>query len=131
MPDDDQAVVDGRGRAMLTDLSNAMVKFFKEQFGRGPTRVRSDWAGPDTLVCKLWDTFTPAERAMAAMGEHTRLRETRLFFQTASEDEIRGLVERITGRRVVGFISGTDTGADLSVEVFVLEPAEVPPAPAH
>ncbi len=125
MTGDDQ-VVDPRGRAMLTELSNAMVKFFKEQFGRGPTRVRSDWAGPDTLVCKLWETFTPAERAMASMGEHTRLRETRLFFQTASEDEIRGLVERITGRRVVGFISGTDTGADLSVEVFVLESAASP-----
>jgi uncharacterized protein YbcI len=119
---------EGNG-GVLTDLSNAMVRFFKEQFGRGPTRVRSDWAGSDTLICRLWETLTPAERNMAAMGEHTRLRETRLWFQTASEDEIRRLVEGITGRRVVGFMSGIDTTADLAVEVFVLEPAVLPPAP--
>ena len=126
----DEHAGDGRGTGVLTDLSNALVRFFKDQFGRGPTRVRSDWAGPDTVVCRLWETFTPAERNMAAMGEHTRLRETRLWFQTASEDEIRRLVEEITGRHVVGFISGIDTAADLAVEVFVLEPAAVPPAPS-
>jgi uncharacterized protein YbcI len=126
----DEHAGDGRAGGVLTDLSNAMVRFFKDQFGRGPTRVRSDWAGPDTVVCRLWETFTPAERNMAAMGEHTRLRETRLWFQTASENEIRAMVERITGRHVIGFISGTDTGADLSVEVFVLEPVPAPPASA-
>jgi uncharacterized protein YbcI len=120
---------EGNGGGVLTDLSNAMVRFFKEQFGRGPTRVRSDWAGSDTLICRLWETLTPAERNMAAMGEHTRLRETRLWFQTASENEIRRLVEGITGRKVVGFMSGIDTSADLAVEVFVLEPAALPPAP--
>ena len=118
-----------RGGQVLTDVSNALVRYFKEQFGRGPTRVRSDWAGPDTLVCRLWETFTPAERNLAAMGEHQRLRETRLFFQFASEGEIRSLIEGIVGRPVVGFVSGVDTDADLAVEVFVLAPvAEALPA---
>jgi hypothetical protein len=43
------------------------------------------------------------------MGEHQRLRETRLFFQHAREPDFRGNVERITGRRVRGCLSGTDT----------------------
>jgi uncharacterized protein YbcI len=118
----DERASDIRGGGVLTDLSNALVRLFKEQFGRGPTRVRSDWAGPDTVVCRLWNTFTPAERRLAAMGEHQRLRETRLFFQYASEVEIRSIVEGVTGRRMVGFISGIDTVADLAAEVFVLEP---------
>jgi uncharacterized protein YbcI len=125
----DEHAANGGGGPLLTELSNAMVRFFKDQFGRGPTKVRTDWAGPDTLVCRLWETFTPAERNMVAMGEHARLRETRLWFQTATEKEIRSLVHRITGRRVVGFTSGIDTVADLAIEVFVLEPSVLPPAP--
>lgn len=106
----------------LQRFSSAMVRIHKEQFGRGPTRARSSWAGPNTLLCELWDTFTPAERTMVAMGEHQRLRDVRLFFQHATEEQFRAAVEEIFGRRVRAFVSGTDTKADLSVEVFVLEP---------
>jgi hypothetical protein len=33
----------------------------KEQFGRGPTRVRSHFAGPDALLCVMDDALLPAE----------------------------------------------------------------------
>ena len=59
---------------------------------------------------------------MVEMGEHQRLRDPRLFFQHAREDDFRAAVERVTGRRVRGFLSGTDTTEDLSCEVFYLEP---------
>jgi uncharacterized protein YbcI len=98
-----------------------MVQLYKRVFGRGPRRARTHFAGPDTLICTLEDSFTPAERAMAEMGEHQRLRETRLMFQHAREGDFRETVERITGRRVRGFISGTDTHEDVSCEVFYLE----------
>lgn len=106
----------------LSRLSTAMVALYKEQFGRGPQHTRSNWAGPDTLLCQLWSTLTPAERSLAAMGEHQRLRETRMMFQHASEAELRGTVERIFGRSVRAFISGMDTYQDVAVEVFILEP---------
>jgi hypothetical protein len=32
-------------------------------------------------------------------------------------------VERLTERKVIKFLSGTSTSADVSVELFVLEPA--------
>ena len=35
---------------------------------------------------------------MVEMGEHRRLRDTRMFFQYASEDEFIGTVERTVGR---------------------------------
>ena len=108
----------------LAELSRAMVKLYKEQFGRGPTRSRSNWAGPDTLVCQLWETLTPAERNMAAMGEHARLRDVRLFFQHATEPQFRAAVETIFGRRVRAFVSGMDTQEDVSMEIFVLHPAD-------
>jgi Na+-translocating membrane potential-generating system (MpsC) len=43
----------------LLEISNEMVRIYKEQFGRGPTKVRTNYAGPDTLVCLLEHTFTP------------------------------------------------------------------------
>ena len=107
--------------SMLKDVSNAMVALFKEQFGRGPTKARSDFANEDTLICVLENSFTPAEKNMVRLGEHQRLRDVRLFFQHASEPEFRSTVERIVGRPVRAYTSAIDTDADLCVEVFIFE----------
>ena len=107
----------------LMDVSNAMVKLHKEQFGRGPTRARTHWAGPDGLMCVLEGTLTPAERNLVAMGEHQRLRDTRMFFQYATVREFCEPVEQITGRRIRSFHSSIDTAVDgLSVETFLFYP---------
>jgi uncharacterized protein YbcI len=106
----------------LQELSNAMVQIYKEQFGRGPTKARTQYAGPDTLVATLENSLTPAERSMLAADEHQRVREIRMFFQHASEREFVDAVEQITGRKVRGFVSGTDTDQDISSEIFYLEP---------
>ena len=115
---------DVRGR-VLQDLANEMVKLFKDQFGRGPTRARAYWTSEDVITVTLEDTFTPAERNLAQMGEHQRLRDMRAFFQYSSVDEFCEPVERLTGRRVRAFISGIDTAVDgLAVETFVLHPPD-------
>ena len=106
----------------MQELSNAMVRLYKEQFGRGPTRARSHWAGPDVIVSSLEDSLTPAERRLAELGEHQRLRDVRLFFQYSSEQEFRRTVEEISGRKVWAFVSGMDTQQDVAAEVFYLEP---------
>ncbi len=108
---------------VLTEVSSTMIRLFKDQFGRGPTSARTYWAGPDVLTCILEDTLTPAERNLVKLGEHQRLRDTRLYFQYASVAEFCGPVEEITGRTVRAFHSSTDTEAGgQSVEVFVLHP---------
>ena len=104
-------------------ISNEMVRIYKEQFGRGPTRTKTSWCGPDVITVLLEDTLTPAEKNLIRMGEHQRLRDLRLFFQYASVREFCEPVERLTGRTVRGFISGIDTEADgLATEIFILHP---------
>jgi uncharacterized protein YbcI len=115
-------LADQDGNNSLAMISREMVRIYKDQFGRGPNKVRSHYAGPDVLVCILENTFTPAERSLQAMGEHQRLRDTRIFFQYASTAEFTEAVERVTGRRVKSFISGIDTNTDIACELFVLEP---------
>jgi uncharacterized protein YbcI len=106
----------------LQEITNAMVRLYKELFGRGPTKARTNYAGPDTLVATIENSLTAAERKMLELDEDQRVREIRMFFQHASRVEFTGTVEEITGRKVWAFVSGMDTHRDVSSEVFYLEP---------
>lgn len=110
-------------RSVTQEVSKEMVRLYKDYFGRGPTKVRTDWASSDTLITTLEDTLTLAEQNMVRMGEHQRLRDTRMFFQHATVREFCEPVERITGRKVRSFVSGMDTEVEgLSIEAFMLHP---------
>jgi uncharacterized protein YbcI len=113
---------DQRQQSVLSEISREMVRLYKEQFGRGPTRARTSFAGPDLVITTLEETFTPAEQRLADMGEHQRLRDTRLYFQYATDEDFRSVIERILGRPVRAFNSAIDTRVDVCVEVFHLEP---------
>jgi uncharacterized protein YbcI len=114
------AAAEGRD-SVRAEISRQMVRIYKEQFGRGPTKVRTDFAGPDVVVTTLENSFTPAELRLIEMGEHQRMRDTRLYFQHATEALFKETVEGILGRKVRAFLSGLDTTADVSAEVFYLE----------
>jgi uncharacterized protein YbcI len=110
-------------QSVLMAISNEMVRVYKERFGRGPTKTRTHWVGPDVIAVLLEDTLTPVERSLAAMGEHQRLRDLRTFFQYATVPEFCEPIERLTGRKVRAFISGIDTEVDgASTEMFFLHP---------
>src|SRR3954453_10142836 len=123
---DQGAEHEGHDGHMLSALSNEMVALYKTQLGRGPTKVRSHWAGPDALLVTLEDSLTPAEQRLVDMGEHGRLRDTRTFFQYATAADFIEVAERLTNRRVRAFVSGIDTTEDVSSEVFYFE-SEVEP----
>jgi uncharacterized protein YbcI len=107
----------------LQAVSNAMVRLHKEQFGRGPTNARSYFAGPDTLVCTLEDALLPAERTMVDMGEHHRVRESRMFLQVASQEQFVGAVEELVSRKVRAFASAIDPAPGVVFEIFSFEPS--------
>ena len=112
-----------RAHNVSLEISNTMVRLYKEQFGRGPTKARTHWGGQDLITVVLEDTLTPAERNLVKMGEHQRLRDLRLFFQYASVREFVAPVEAITGRTVRAFFSSIDTEVDgISIETFALYP---------
>ena len=121
----DQRQRDSNGaqaQSAVSAISSEMVRLYKEQFGRGPTRTRTHWAGSDTIVVTLEQTFTPAENRLRELGEDKQLRDLRLLFQYAEVDAFCEPVEQVTGRKVKAFISGIDTKADVASEIFVLHP---------
>jgi uncharacterized protein YbcI len=127
MEDQDQQVREAsepteQQRPILAEISREMVRIYKEQFGRGPNKARTAFAGPDTVVCTLEHSLTPVEKRLVELGEHQRLRDVRLFFQHATEVEFRGTIERLLHREVRAFVSGMDVEADVSNEIFHLVP---------
>jgi len=95
-----------------------MVKLHKEQFGRGPTSAQSNFAGPDALLCVLQDVLLPGELKMVGLGDQNRVRDSRVAFQAATQDEFIAAVEQILYRKVVGFASGVDPDANMVFECF-------------
>ena len=124
------AAVDG---APLREVSRAMVRLYKEQFGRGPEsvssafqrRLRHHHLHPHQLA------HTGREDACSRSANTSALRDIRVMFQHATEPQFRAAVEQITGRRVIGFTSGIDVEHDISSELFTLEPRKnaEPPRP--
>ena len=113
---------DDRQGIELQELTNAIVRLYKELFGRGPTKARTNYAGPDTVIVTVENSLTPAERNMVALGEEQKVRDIRMFLQHASARDFRSTVEEITGRKIRAFVSGIDPAQDVSSEVFYLEP---------
>src|SRR5688572_10611194 len=109
-----------RGDTLLA-LSNAIVRLYKEHYGKGPTKARAYHHG-DVITCVLRDCFTRAERTLIETGHDQSVIEGRYRLQTALRRKFVAAVEEITGRRVIGFMSGTQLDPDMSSEVFVLEP---------
>jgi uncharacterized protein YbcI len=110
-----------RQQAMMAAVSNALVALHKEQFGRGPTKARSHFAGPDALTCVMEDVLLPAERKLVALGEQASVRETRSSFQVATASEFIATVEQIVYRKVRAFASAVDPDTNTVFENFYFE----------
>jgi len=106
----------------LAQVSNAMVALHKSQFGRGPTRARSYFAGPDALTCVLEDVLLPAELKLTELGDEGRVRDSRTAYQAATADEFITAVETIVYRKVVAFASAVDPPSNTVFENFAFEP---------
>jgi uncharacterized protein YbcI len=108
-------------RALNRDVSRALVALFKEATGRGPTDVRT-YLEENLVVTILHDTMTKAERTLMKEEEEDTVRDLRRIFQGTFRDEAIEVVERLTGRKVLAFLSDHAVDPDYALEAFVLEP---------
>ena len=111
---------------VLAEVTNVVVRMHRESYGKGPTRSKS-YILDDVLICVMRDVLTTVERTLVEAGEHAKVRDTRFAFEDAMRDRFVEAVERIVGRRVLGFTSQILVTKDVAVEMFVLEPVTPPP----
>jgi uncharacterized protein YbcI len=112
---------EARRDSVLMDVSSALVGLHKEQFGRGPTRAHSHFAGPDILVTVFEDALLPAEKALVDIGEPMRVLEARVFYQEATRDRFIETIEKVVDRKIRSFHSTCDPRAGVVIEVAIFE----------
>ncbi len=108
---------------VLTAISEGMVALLKEFYGRGPTRAKSYYQD-DLVVCLLRGGFSRVEQTLLDGGRGDAVIHQRMEFQELMRVRFEEVVERATGRKVIGFMSGNQQGPDIMCEVFVLAPTD-------
>lgn len=113
-----------RGGQLLVAVSDAMVKLFRDFLGKGPERCKTYWASSDLLVVLLGGGYTIAEQTLYDAGHGNTVQDARHALQMTLEQRSTELVEDLTARRVVAFLSASHQDPDLSAELFLFSPAE-------
>jgi uncharacterized protein YbcI len=111
------------GGALHAALANELGKLIADFTGRGATRSRAV-VHQDLVVCVFEDSATRAEQTLVSAGKAELVRHQRDALQRAMGPQLIAAVERLTGRRVRTFMSGTDESGASSVEAFTLDPVE-------
>ena len=106
-------------------ISNMIVGALARTTGRGPTKAKTT-LGDNGVFVVLQDSLTRGEQVLAEAGEGNAVLDLRRRWQRVMQAEISKEVEKLTGRKVIGFMSDNQIDPDLAVDVFVLEP--LPPA---
>lgn len=108
----------GRGE-IRTRIADGLVGLFKEYYGRGPDQARVYYVD-DVITCILRGGFTRVEETLLDAGRRDIVIEQRMMFQEVMSDRFTALVQELTGREVIGFVSGNQPNPEMTCEVFVL-----------
>ena len=109
-------------------ISNRAVQLMSAYTGRGPTKA---WTSidQDLVSVVLRDTLTKGERSLVADGRTEIVLGMRKAYQQTMRNELIAAVERLTGRRVIAFLSDNSIDPDVKVKSFLLAPATADDGP--
>jgi uncharacterized protein YbcI len=109
------------GGELLSAISTNIVKILRDHYGRGPMKAKT-YALDDIVVCVMRGSgFTPMERTMMDSGEPERVVEMREDFQRVMAKRYRDMIEELTNRKVVAFLSQAHVEPDLTLEIFFVD----------
>jgi uncharacterized protein YbcI len=109
-----------RSSSLRARISRGIVHIISEHTGRGPTRARTTIDG-SFVACLLEDSLTKGERSLVDRGKNEAVLNLRHSYQAAMEADLVALVEELTGRKVIAFMSTNHTAPDYGIEAFVLD----------
>jgi uncharacterized protein YbcI len=102
-------------------ISRRIVQLMKEFYGRGPVGAKTYYRDDYVLVL-LSGGFSKVESTLFAAGRGAAVAEQRDQFQALMRERFVDVIEEITGRRVVSFMSASDQEANAMAELFLLRP---------
>ena len=106
-------------RETLAAIANEIVKLKAEHYGKGPLEAKA-YQNDDVLVCVMKGGFTTVERTLLRGGNEALVREVRVRFQEQMMESFTGVVERVTGHRVLSYASQVAFDPDIGFELCLL-----------
>ena len=84
------------GGRLLAEITNRIVAFVREHYGRGPIKAKT-YVLDNLMVCVLTDGFTAIERTMMTGGEPEVVSDMRRDFQRMMKERYGDMVEGLDG----------------------------------
>jgi uncharacterized protein YbcI len=109
-----------RGGELNAAVTSALVGIHTQHLGRGPATASTFHYG-NVIVTLMHDVMTPAERTLAHTGNAPAVTSMRHLFQETMQADFSAAVERISGLKVLAFISGNHVEPDIAAELFVMD----------
>jgi uncharacterized protein YbcI len=109
------------GGELLSTISTRIVGLLRDHYGRGPMKAKT-YALDDIIVCVLRGSgFTPVEKTLMDSGEPNKVVDMREDFQRVMAKRYKELIEELTDRKVVAFLSQAHVDPDLTLEIFFID----------
>ena len=118
-PDEEQQV-QLVGGELLAAISTTIASILREHYGRGPMKAKT-YVLDDLVVCVLRNGFIAIEETMMQQGRGKEVVEMRHEFQRMMGERYKQEIERLTGRKVVAFLSQAHIQPDITLEVFFMD----------
>lgn len=113
------------GDELLLAVTETMVKFHKRYHHRSPVTAKTLLLGDELLICVLGGVYTDVEKTMIEIQRAPAVHETRSAFQNTMQHKFIAAIERLSGRKVLTFMSDHHVGPDVEIELFILSPQEI------
>src|SRR5436309_11735751 len=109
------------GGRLLSAISTRIVQMMREHYGRGPLKAKT-YALDDIVVCVLRGSgYTPLEQTIMETGDGGRVVAMRENFQSMMASRYKDMIEELTGRNVVAFLSQAHVEPDITMEIFFID----------
>jgi uncharacterized protein YbcI len=95
----DPALCSLAGGRLLSEITNRIVALMREHYGRGPIKAKT-YVLDNLIVCVL---------------------EMRRDFQRVMKVRYSRMIEELTGRNVLAFLSQAHVEPDLTIEMFLMD----------
>jgi uncharacterized protein YbcI len=100
-------------------ISTAVVRLFRTHTGRGATKAKTILSD-ELVVVTLGECLTTAEKQLADAGHVELVIEVRRALHEGMREDATALVEELTGRKVIAYLTDQALSPDLASLTFVL-----------
>jgi uncharacterized protein YbcI len=115
------------GEELLTAVTEEMVALHERYHHRVPVSAKTQLLEDDLIAVVMAGVYTDVEKTMIELQRKTVVQETRSAFQDAMQQRFIEVIERLSGREVLAFVSNSHVGPDFEIELFVLRPPATEP----